>query len=68
MYVDNQLNLVRYLPFIRYEDLPSQSSTDQVYFQEWFDWMYNHGYFDGTSDVFIGLANPNYNVLLWGFT
>ena len=67
LYDDNQLELVRYLPFIRYHELPSQSTDDNVYFKEWVDWMYNHGYFNNSYDVFIGLANPNYNVMVWGF-
>jgi len=68
MYDDNLLKLVRYLPVIKNYDLPSQSTDDNVYFKEWFDWMYNHHYFDDYLSVFIGQANPNYQVMVWGFT
>ena len=67
MYVDNQLELVRYLPYVRYQDLPSQSTDDNVYFKEWIDWMYDHDYFDNEYNVYIGQANPNYKVMFWGF-
>jgi hypothetical protein len=70
MYVDNQLELVRYLPYLSWQSLPSQSSDDNVYFKEWIDYMYDNHYFDGedSATVFIGQANPNYRVMVWGYT
>jgi hypothetical protein len=38
LYVANQLNLVRYLPYLDWQSLPSQSNDDNVYFKEWFDY------------------------------
>lgn len=68
LYDTNLLNKVSSLPLVSWRDLPSQSTDDNIYFQEWYDWMIDHGYFGSGTESYIGLASPNYLCTVWGFT
>lgn len=69
LYYSNSLYLVKYLPIVPWQVLPSQSNDDNVYFKEWIDFLYNGGFFSTDSTVvYLGSVNPNYLGMVWGFT
>ena len=68
LFTRNQLVSIRSFPTIPWQDLPSQSTSDQVYFKEWFDYLHQAGFFDSSTEVYIGMAYPNYLAMVWGFT
>lgn len=68
LYDINVLYRIKNLPLIDWTSLPSQSADDTVYFKEWLDYMYNNHYIEDLTHVYIGIANPNYMCMYWGFT
>lgn len=68
LYTHNHLNTIRSFPTIGWGDLPSHIDDDEIYFKEWLDYLYQQGFFDSPYDAYMGIANPNYLALVWGFT